>query len=179
MLPRRAFRSLFASLACGALLGVAGWRGVTYLEQEARPARLLELAERVAPHSPRGSTTVLFVFGPNECPKLMSVIELLNRMGRSRVRIVGALTVEEYRFPGWRELIEAEEIAFPVMRIDPGRVRAALAPLGYGSGPLLLIFDPEGRVIHVSTGLEQPGLAALLARVIEQSTATAARRIRV
>lgn len=175
----RTLLPLLRSLACGALIGVAGWRGVARLVRQGQPQRLLELAADAAPGNAGTGVTIVFLFRPNECPKLMSVIELLNRIPPSRARVVGALTVEEYRFPGWRELIDAEEIHFPVIRLDPGQVRSAVGHLGYGRGPLLMLFDRDGRVVHITAGLEQRDLADLLDRIIGHVAATVARRTRV
>jgi hypothetical protein len=170
---------LFRSLALGAVLGVGGWQGVHYLLRQSEPVRLLEWARAKAPAEARSGVTVVFLFRPEECPKLMSVIELLNEVRPERARVVGALMVDAYRFPEWRALIAAEQIRFPVDRIDPGPARGALRPLGYAGGPLLLVFDAQGRVILATDALGDRHLGPLLDRVIDGVTASAARRIRV
>lgn len=131
-----------------------------------RPAALLALTTAEGLDARAPGVTVLFLFRPNECPKLMSVLDLLNRIDPAEARIVGALTVEEYRFPAWRELLRAQEIRFPVVRLNPLRVRAALTAVGYTGGPLVLVFDASGRLVHATDQLTDRGFPALLAQVL-------------
>jgi hypothetical protein len=171
--------SLCRSLTLGAVLGAGGWQGVHYLLRQSEPARLLEWARKTAPIEAPTGATIVFLFRPEECPKLMSVIELLNEVRPERARVVGALMVDGYRFPDWRALIAAEQIRFPVDRIDPGPARGALRPLGYAGGPLLLVFDRHGRVVLATDALAHRQLEQLLNQVIDGAASPATRRIRV
>jgi hypothetical protein len=154
------------SLLLGVGLAIGGWRAGQIAGRNLRPAVLLDLATEAAPVAAASGLTFVFLFRPDECPRLMAVLDLLNEIAPADGRVVGGLTVEAYRFPAWRELVRAEAIEFPVMRLHPLRVRAALAPLGYDGGPLLLVFDGAGRVLHVTDALDRRNLSALLAEVI-------------
>lgn len=154
------------SLLLGMALATGGWRAGQVAGRSLRPAILLDLASAAAPVAAESGLTFVFLFRPNECPKLMAVLDLLNGIAPADGRVVGGLTVESYRFPAWRELVRAEAIQFPVIRLHPLRVRAALSALGYGNGPLLLVFDRAGRVVHVTDALDRQNLPGLLAEVI-------------
>lgn len=154
--------SMLRSIALGLLLGFGGWRGVEHLLRQATPARLLERAVSEAPAPPASGLTAVLVFGPAECPQVMGVVELLNDLAGEEVRVVGALTVEEYRLRDWHLLVEAQRIAFPVFRLDPGSARASTASLGYNGGPLLLVFDRDGRILLATDALVQRGLRQFL-----------------
>lgn len=170
--------ALLRSLALGLLLGYAGWRGAEHLLQQGRPARLLEQAKEAAPARPVSGLTALLLFGPAECPRLMNVVDLLNDLTGRGVRIVGVLTVEEYRMPDWHLLVKAERIQFPVYRLDPAKARAATASLGYAGSPLLLVFDGDGRVLLATDALTQRGLKAFLDDFTTRFTAVQNRRTR-
>ena len=155
-----------ASLLLGIALAIGGWRTGQVAGRNLRPAILLDLASEAAPVAAESGLTFLFLFRPGECPRLMAVLDLLNGIAPADGRVVGGLTVASHRFPAWRDLVRAEAIQFPVIRVPPLRVRAALAALGYGGGPLLLVFDGTGRVVHVSDLRDRRGLPELLAEVI-------------
>lgn len=160
--------ALLRSLAIGALLGVAGWRGVEHLVLEGRPRRLLERAVEAAPASPSSGMTALILFRPDECPDLMRTMDQLNAIAPEDYRVVGALTVEEHRMPDWRMLVEAQQIRFPVYRLDPRKALAATGSLGYTGGPLLLVFDRDGRVLFATDALEQRRLKDFLDQLAQR-----------
>ncbi len=158
--------STLLALACGIGFAVGGWRAGRAAAPFLRPAGILQFLPTPVPAPGATDLTFVFLFRPAECPRLMSIIETLNDIAASEGRVVGALTVEEYRFPAWRDLARAEGIRFPVTRLHPLLARLALHPLGYGDGPLLVVLDGTGRVVHASNALAQRELPALLAQLI-------------
>jgi hypothetical protein len=160
--------ALLRSLALGLLLGTAGWRGVEYLLREGRPRRLLERAISAAPAEPRTGLTGVILFRPNECPELMRTMDQLNAIDSDEIRIVGGLTVEEHRMPDWHVLVEAQQIRFPVYRLDPRKALASTASLGYTGGPLLLVFDRDGRVLLATDVLRQQNLKEFLDQLAQR-----------
>jgi hypothetical protein len=109
---------------------------------------------------------------------MMGIVDLLNAMAGRNVRVVGALTVEEYRMPDWRAVVGAQRIQFPVFRLDPAKARASLSSLGYPGGPLLVVFDRDGRVLMATDALGQRGLGPFLDAVVQRFTETDTRRSR-
>lgn len=143
------------SIALGAILAVAGWHGVDRWEARFRPASLI--AE--TPAAARGAgPTVGLLFSPEGCAGRLDIVDSLNAAYRRGVAVVGWLTVDPYRFPGWRDLVAAQRIEFPVVPVSPARARRATAVLGQRA-PLLLVLQGE-RVTFLS---DAPDGAASLA----------------
>jgi hypothetical protein len=162
----RAVLQLLAGLLLGAATAAAGWRGAESWLTLTRPAALLSSL----PRSPVAGPTLLFLFGPAECPSRLEQLDVLNRLDRTRVRVVGRLMVNPYDFPGWRDLVRAQRILFPVFPVSRTRVRLATAALGYTRTPLLLLFDSSNRLRYATDDPADPGLGPMLRALADSST---------
>jgi hypothetical protein len=146
-------------LALGLALAASAW-GLTRSTARGTPGGRLLAA---VGHRPRpGHATVVLLFGSAECPKRMELVELLNRLHDRGVGVEGLLMVDPHNFPGWRDLIHANGIAFPVRPI-PLRTGSAIATaVGYHRTPVVVVYDSLARMELATDLPEQGALAAFL-----------------
>jgi hypothetical protein len=143
----------------GCALAVVGWQAVNRVR-----ARSLE--QLVFSGSPPGTGwTVALIFTPKECPSRMDLVEHLNRLAGKRVSVRGIMLVDTRRFPGWRDAVVANRIAFPVRAEPPAAAAAALEALGGLPTPVLAVYDSVHRlrlVTDLATGESVDQLLAVV-----------------
>jgi hypothetical protein len=113
--------------------------------------------------------TVAFIFAPIECPSRMELVERLNQVGDHRISVRGFMLVDQRRFPGWREVVAANHITFPVWSVPPGSARSALRALGTLPTPVLAVYDQQRRLRLVTDLARDRSLDALLREIAERA----------
>jgi hypothetical protein len=152
----------------GCALALIGWQTVNRVR-----ARSLE--QLVFSGSPPGrGWTIALIFTPKECPSRMDLVEHLNRLAAKRVSVRGILLVDTRRFPGWRDAIVANRIAFPVRAEPPAAATPALEALGGLPTPVLAVYDSVHRLRLVTDLADGESVDHLLAAVLPRSPASLA-----
>ncbi len=158
---RRDAGAAMLSLAAGTLIALLGWAGGRQLTATSLERLVLGKGK------PAAEWTVAVLFRVKECPSRMALIDELNDLTRSRIRVQGLLVVDQAEFRNWRDLVRAYGITFPVRPVTP---RQAGTALGSATTPALVVYDPAGR-LRLLTDLTDQGLArTLLARILSLST---------
>lgn len=141
-LARIASSELFLLVVAGLGLALLGWQAADRFRARSL-ARLVFAGtpDRTEPH-----WTVAFLFTPRECAGRMALAERLGQISDPRVSVRGVLLVDQDRFPGWRDLVAANRIRFPVHAVSPQTGYRALHRLGELATPTLAVFDPQRRL---------------------------------
>jgi hypothetical protein len=167
--PRRGLTTVW-HLLLGAGLALAAWDGVGHL----RANSLQQLVFAPGPNAGAVTAlsdrwTVALLFTPNECPGLMVAVDRLNELAGTRAAVQGILLVDQKAFPGWQQLIVANQIHFPVAAVSVDRGTRALAQVGNLSTPTVAIFDPDRRLRLATNLTGEEALATLIARTLQAS----------
>lgn len=155
MLPGRPGGLRAAQFMVGCALALVGWRAAGYF----RASSLEQLVFGDRPRS--GQWTVAILFRPDECPSRMELVDRLNRLKASGISVQGLMIIDTMAFPGWRDLIIANRISFPVRPITPTRAQSVLAGLEGLPSPIFVVFDPERRLRAATDFAAEAALAAL------------------
>jgi hypothetical protein len=123
-------------------LALLGWLAVDRL----RAGPLERLVFPGGEAKPESGWTIAFIFTPRECPTRMELVERLNQVSDRRVVVRGIMLVDSRRFAGWRDVVAANQIGFPVRAVSPQTGYAALQRLGGLPTPLLAVFDRQHRL---------------------------------
>lgn len=92
--------------------------------------------------------TVALVFRAKECPGKMALLDQLNEITGTGLRVQGLLVADPTEFPDWEDLVTANQIAFPVRRASPEPVERALGSI---PTPALVVFDTKGHLRLLTT----------------------------
>lgn len=157
---------LWFSLVCGFGAVVAGWDLTNHFG--GATVEELVFGEADEPyHAARTEWTAVLIFTPMECPELMSVVDRLNQLNLRHLRVRGLLLVEPRRFPGWKDLLAANLIAFPVRQVDPSSGNRALKLMGNMRTPVLALFDRKQELRLTSDLADRPDLVNLIRQAVE------------
>jgi hypothetical protein len=147
-------------MGCG--LALLGWQAAGHF-------RASSLEQLVFEDRPRnGQWTAALLFRPNECPSRMELVDRLNRLKTAGVTVQGLMIIDTLAFAGWRDLIIANRISFPVRPISPARASSALARLEGLPGPVFVVFDQERRLRVATDFASEAALAALPGRIASE-----------
>lgn len=149
------------SLLAGMLFALLGWAGLRQLT-----ATSIEELVLAGKH-PDARWTVALIFRAKECPARMEVLDQLNRVAESGLRVQGLLVAEHEEFPNWEDLVRANQITFPVRRASPRPVERALGSI---PTPALILFDSKGRLRLLTTLTDQHLTSDILSLVGTLST---------
>jgi hypothetical protein len=157
-------------LLLGAGLALAGWDAVGHL-RAVSVQELVYAGEARDRRTEQGQGwTAALIFTPLECPGLMAVVDRLNRLAGPQLTVRGLLVVDAKAFPGWRDLIVANQIHFPVLAVSVDRGSRALAQVGNLNTPTVAIFDPDRRLRLATNLTGEEALATLIARTLQTSS---------
>lgn len=116
-----------------------------------------------------GVPTLLYLFQPEDCPRLRRVVESWNEIHRSgRVRVIG-VGLRFPRAPAERErLLRTSGAAFPLRTEPAARAERLALRLGYDRTPLAILLDARGRPRLALPPLPGPGGARRGARLVAE-----------
>lgn len=170
--PSRRFRHRIGALGLPLLAGfgivLAGWDLVGHLRRESVSQLVFGAGSGPAHPAPGPEWTAVLVFTPAECPGLMTVVDRLNQISSIRLKVQGLLVVDPRRFPGWRDLITANAIVFPVGLADPARAQRALETAGDLRTPVMLLFDRRNELRLTSNLADRPELVSLISNAVAE-----------
>jgi hypothetical protein len=120
--------------------------------------------------APGPEWTAVLIFTPVECPGLMAVVDRLNQLNNRRLKVRGMLMVDPGRFPGWKDLLSANQIDFPVQQVDPARGNDVLEEIGNIRTPVVALLDRKHELRLTSNLADQAELVTLIQNAVERDS---------